>query len=187
MKKRYLIPYTSANSMVQAINYLSLYYPIKIKDWSNMTPAQQLITLRNANTLGLNKGGEPGIYLETGNIDILTRPENYGKNVIFLNQTSINRRWLNSRDLSGAKYGGARYTMKEIEDKLGRRVYIKNLPNKDEKTWIYYIKRLFGMTRKVTDKTFRYVYSVNQIKKHIGEFQVVDPWNNIPPIQLSSC
>lgn len=183
--KRYLIPYTSANSIWQVINYLSSYFPIRIKNWKQMNSAQQLMTLRNANTLGINKSGNPGIYLENSNIESLTKSENYGKKAIFLNQTSINRKWMNCRDLDGASYNGTKYTMKEIESIVGKRVYIKNLPNKDDKPLTYYLSKVFGLVRG-KDTKFKYVYSVNQLKKQLGgEFRVTDPWNNIPPIQYS--
>ena len=150
-----------------------------------MSQAQQLILLRNSNTLGINRGGIPGIYLETEQFANLTKPNAYGSRVTYINQTSINRKWLDCKTLDGARFKGKKYTMKELEKLIGKKIYIKNLPNRDNKPFLYYIKKLFGLTKKTKDTAFKYIYSVNQIRKQVGDFQVLDPWNNIPPIQYS--
>lgn len=176
--KRYIIPYTGGNAILQVIALLKPYYKIKIDNWDNMTPATRLIEIRNSSAVGINKGGVPGVTLENGKWEDYIKPNNFGKRPIILNSTAINRKWINIEDLDGAKFNGYRYTIKELSKLIGggRQVYITDLPH--ENLSLLDQVRMVLTKRKPLAKVVRLTSA--QIRKSIcGPFKIIDPWNNV--------
>lgn len=176
--KRYIIPYTGGNAILQVIALLKPYYPIKIINWDNMTQATRLIEIRNATAVGINKGGIPGVTLENDKIENYSKPENFGKGLVILNPTAINRKWINIETLDGAKFNGYRYSIAELSKLVeggNRQVYITDLPH-EHLSLSDQVRMMLTKKRPLAEIV---KYTSAQIRKITGPFKISDPWNNV--------